>query len=483
MQAAMRQIQSPEAQAAYWNVTHPQTTNETPIVAQPDGTFRRETRNIPLNTAGEAAKTALEFTPVVGDVMFAGDVADEARQGNYGTAAALAGLAVLPNWAEKPLKKGLRKIGLLKNSADDVVREVNSEPSLYSAYKTVIPRMWNKAVTFDGTSKVSRSFDAFKTLLSPSYTKSLAESPELIEHIPLYDFSNFSPKQMSEFQKVWKTEATKAPYSTQGSLQYAHSPEDISKLPSLFEDARKYQHALNVASRYGHFVGTRYNSMFGSIEDPVLRYIVETSPQYTDLIARQQKTANGATEEFVKDLVQRANNYRRFMRDPHTVEEFAQYKGRGIQERSPQINVESKWRSDFSGEYGQYPAYYQGKPELTGDFSTWWDQRIPNGVNVFEGVHKKLNPSVERNLRIKIPASLDPSSPTLPIEKAFWESYYSTGAPNKFISWPTHQVFTGEYGKTLPNFDISLTMPEDFVWGRGYSHGGNIIKKFKNRNK
>lgn len=116
MQAAMRQIQSPEARAAYWNATHPQTTNETPIVAQPDGTFRRETRNIPLNTAGEAAKTALEFTPVVGDVMFAGDVADEARQGNYGTAAALAGLAVLPNVVEKPLKKGLRKIGLFDNA-------------------------------------------------------------------------------------------------------------------------------------------------------------------------------------------------------------------------------------------------------------------------------------------------------------------------------------------------------------------------------
>lgn len=104
MQAAMRQIQSPEARAAYWNATHPQTTNETPIVAQPDGTFRRETRNIPLNTAGEAAKTALEFTPVVGDVMFAGDVADEARQGNYGTAAAMAGMALLPNVVEKPLK-------------------------------------------------------------------------------------------------------------------------------------------------------------------------------------------------------------------------------------------------------------------------------------------------------------------------------------------------------------------------------------------
>lgn len=112
MQAAMRQIQSPEARAAYWNATHSQTTNETPIVAQPDGTFRRETRNIPLNTSAEAAKTALEFTPVVGDVLYAGDVADEARQGNYGTAAALAGLAVLPNVVEKPLKKIAKNINI-----------------------------------------------------------------------------------------------------------------------------------------------------------------------------------------------------------------------------------------------------------------------------------------------------------------------------------------------------------------------------------
>ena len=117
MQAAMRQLQAdyadPEKYAAYWNATHPQTANETPIVAQSDGTFRKETRNIPLKDASMPSKTALEFTPVVGDIMFAGDVADEARRGNYGTAAAIAGLAVgLPvvgKKAGKAVSKFIRK--------------------------------------------------------------------------------------------------------------------------------------------------------------------------------------------------------------------------------------------------------------------------------------------------------------------------------------------------------------------------------------
>jgi hypothetical protein len=34
-------------------------------------------------------------------------------------------------------------------------------------------------------------------------------------------------------------------------------------------------------------------------------------------------------------------------------------------------------RSDFNGEYGSYPGYYEGQPQLKGDMSTWWDQRVP----------------------------------------------------------------------------------------------------------
>lgn len=103
MQAAMKQIQSPEARAAYWNATHPQTTSETPMVAQPNGTFRRETRNIPLQDA-QLNSDVLSFTPGIGDAMFAKDVYDAAKEGDYGTAAAMAGMALIPNVVEKPLK-------------------------------------------------------------------------------------------------------------------------------------------------------------------------------------------------------------------------------------------------------------------------------------------------------------------------------------------------------------------------------------------
>ena len=132
MQAAMMQIQAdyndPEKYAAYWNATHPQTTNETPIVMQPDGSFRRETRNIPLKDASLPNEILLSFTPGIGDVMFAGDVADEARQGNYGTAAAMAGLAVgLPVVGKKAGKAVSKFIRKLKNKDYDGFVSLNDE--------------------------------------------------------------------------------------------------------------------------------------------------------------------------------------------------------------------------------------------------------------------------------------------------------------------------------------------------------------------
>jgi len=56
-------------------------------------------------------------------------------------------------------------------------------------------------------------------------------------------------------------------------------------------------------------------------------------------------------------------------------EEFGTFKGRGLHNTGTdkQINVEGELRSDWNGEYGRYPAYFEGKPELNGEVSTWWD--------------------------------------------------------------------------------------------------------------
>jgi hypothetical protein len=66
------------------------------------------------------------------------------------------------------------------------------------------------------------------------------------------------------------------------------------------------------------------------------------------------------------------------MTKPGTAEDFRTFKGHGlVKGEGSQINVEGRMRSDFNGEYGSYSGYYEGHPNLKGDISTWWDQRIP----------------------------------------------------------------------------------------------------------
>lgn len=59
----------------------------------------------------------LGFVPVIGDVLQAGDAVLEAKRGNYASAALTAGLLLVPNIVEKPLKAVGKAV---VRSADDV---------------------------------------------------------------------------------------------------------------------------------------------------------------------------------------------------------------------------------------------------------------------------------------------------------------------------------------------------------------------------
>jgi len=108
MQAAMRQLNidysKPENRAATYSATHPVSPSNGGFIANSDGTFTKVNPNSAIRTMAEPAAEVASYMPVIGDAMYAGEVYDAAKQGNYSTAAALAGLIALPNFIEKPLR-------------------------------------------------------------------------------------------------------------------------------------------------------------------------------------------------------------------------------------------------------------------------------------------------------------------------------------------------------------------------------------------
>ena len=346
-------------------------------------------------------------------------------------------------------------------------------------YRQVIPRFINLAKNFNGANRTSRAItNGFHIFKSPKYIESLAKSPELIGHINLYEFKNFTPNQIQQFQKVWANEATKGLYSRNGELRFATSPEYTNRLPELFNKGRTYYQLEELGERYGKTIGNSYQRMRNEITDPDLLHIIDESPQYTTDIYNWVKNGSGSKENFIKKLINQSNSYRRFMSADASPEEFGTFKGGGLHNTGTdkQINVEGELRSDWNGEYGSYPAYFEGKPELNGEVSTWWDQRIPKNVNVTSGMHTR-SPYIRKLFKKlnKIRES-DYFLPIGEIESRFNIGARNASAPGKFVYYPVHQVFYGPKGTKLPNFKITTgRMPEGFTFGKGYKQGGKLL--------
>ena len=202
-------------------------------------------------------------------------------------------------------------------------------------------------------------------------------------------------------------------------------------------------------------------------------------------------------QDFVRDLVQRSNIYRRTMhpnsnKQTLTDSDFLTFGKHGT------IDVEAA----PSYKYGPIQRIYVGDPKLTGDVSTWWDQRIPEGIGsiwsksiplgttiVTQGMH-----SVPRLDWVKLEKSssdiLDSHIRTssLPISRnyGFAQARFDTaGIPTQYLWEPAHQVFKGIPGTTLPGFNVFEKTPDwlklgqygiDFSkFSKGYKQGG-IIK-------
>nr|UWH95897.1 MAG: Mannosyl-glycoprotein endo-beta-N-acetylglucosaminidase [Bacteriophage sp.] len=112
------------------NVTLPEVT-VTPRNINLAGAVDRGRR-----TVGNMGKEILSATAPLGDIESAKDIYQDARSGNYGQAALGAGLLLLPNFIEKPLK-ALKRVG------KKVVKAANKYPAKNLEVNLNPDRSWN----------------------------------------------------------------------------------------------------------------------------------------------------------------------------------------------------------------------------------------------------------------------------------------------------------------------------------------------------
>lgn len=112
------------------NVTLPEVT-VTPRNINLAGAVDRGRR-----TVGNMGKEILSATTPLGDIESAKDIYQDARSGNYGQAALGAGLLLLPNFIEKPLK-ALKRVG------KKVVKAANKYPAKNLEVNLNPDRSWN----------------------------------------------------------------------------------------------------------------------------------------------------------------------------------------------------------------------------------------------------------------------------------------------------------------------------------------------------
>jgi hypothetical protein len=104
-----------------------------------------------------------------------------------------------------------------------------------------------------------------------------------------------------------------------------------------------------------------YNTKVKAVSsDPVLKHIVDVSPQYLDETYRFVNSSNGNIQDFVRDLVQRTNVYRRTMNLYNKKLKASDFLTFG---KNGTIDVEAA----PSYRYGSVQGIYIGHPELTGD--------------------------------------------------------------------------------------------------------------------
>lgn len=227
-----------------------------------------------------------------------------------------------------------------------------------------------------------------------------------------------------------------------------------------------------------------YNYLYDFAKtNPILQNIANESPQYLPEIARFVQSGSDDIESFVKNLVTRANTFRRTMSPSlryKTLQADDFLTLRGMSNRTPgmgTIDVEGVSPSNWGRDYGSVAGYYEMDVPLTGNVDTWWSQRTL-GNNVSQGMHS-LEGIYDKELKKLISSSNNTFAGHVLGFTGL--RHYNKGIKpiRKFVNYPVHQVFVGPFDSKINGFKVTVGTPPQHLMLNGKLDIGKFSKGYK----
>lgn len=400
---------------------------------RPVGLLEQGARNFE-ETFGLPVRDAAGLIPYVGDALDVVDIGKSAYEGDYAEAGLNLASLVIPNLIEKPLKMGYR-----------AVRSLLRNPKRKRQLGDMI---------FEGVPKASR----------PKWKlNELEEASQLIEDIRGTGY--------------------------RGRI-YPNDIDTRSDFGTFSANLKGLKENLQIGTE----IASDYSSRMNTLENnPILYGIAKESPQYLDRIYDDYIEGRISNiEDYVRNLISEQNTFIRRMRNRRV--------GRNLTERDflnitssadPGVHKDSSW--DFPENYGYLNVgnqnvaaqhygpiiglYTPKQLNLSGDVSTWWNQRRPNlpeGVYTLKGMHQ----GQWRNWGDKFDRSIL-------LEKDVNAYLGDLGVPDMYRTNQGHIVFAAPKGTSIADkFDVRLISEEELeALNRpltlGYKYGGMLKQQKK----
>ena len=255
-------------------------------------------------TYGLTPRDIYGMMPVVGDALDIKDIGTDLYNGNYVNAGIGAGLFLLPNVVERPLKAAgrflLNKGKKAYNTTKDLLWLTKTYNNVGTGLKN--PYVRNKFLDLAKSPSTSRSFIE-KYTINKEAGLNLSQIKEALP-------------QLENLQKEF------------GIVPEANFKDYYTVSDQIGEIKNGLQYAKNLSTRYNQELEFLKNN------NEILYNIAKESPQYQQQIVNDLKNGNiGNIEDYVKNLIKQSNTFLRRMNlksDQDFTDAFSTIRGRSL---------------------------------------------------------------------------------------------------------------------------------------------------------
>ena len=398
-------------------------------------------------TYGLTPRDIYGLMPVVGDALDIKDIGTDLYNGNYVNAGIGAGLFLLPNVVERPLKAAgrflLNKGKKAYNTTKDLLWLTKTYNNVGTGLKN--PYVRNKFLDLAKSPSTSRSFIE-KYTINKEAGLNLSQIKEALP-------------QLENLQKEF------------GIVPEANFKNYYTVSDQIGEIKNGLQYAKNLSTRYNQELEFLKNN------NEILYNIAKESPQYQQQIVNDLKNGNiGNIEDYVKNLIKQSNTFLRRMNlksDQDFTDAFSTIRGRslGRNEFAMDVgNAEVVFDPIWSRGYGNTVATYTPKElKLEGPVETWWSQRKPN----FKDESISIDP---KGMHTNSASIINES---ITAERNANRYLQSMNIPNSYNRRASHMIFLSpnEGASISDQFTITPGYQKELKYTLGYKKGGKLIPK------